>query len=61
MENTRYKMLLMEDDIARQLIGMHGGRIWAESTPGRGCVFCFTLPKYSEQIHASAMEPVKIS
>lgn len=47
--------------IARQLIGMHGGRIWAESTPGRGCVFCFTLPKYSEQIHASAMEPVNIS
>ena len=47
--------------IARQLIGMHGGRIWAESTPGRGCIFCFTLPKYSEQIHTSAMEPVKIS
>ena len=47
--------------IARQLIGMHGGRIWAESIPGRGCTFCFTLPKYPEQIHASAMEPVKIS
>ncbi len=47
--------------IARQLIEMHGGRIWAESTPGRGCIFCFTLPKYSEQIHAGDMEPVKIS
>ena len=36
--------------IAKQLIGIQGGRIWAESTHSQGCIFCFTLPKYSEQI-----------
>ncbi len=30
--------------IARQLMEAHGGRIWAESEPGKGSVFHFTLP-----------------
>ena len=47
--------------IAKQLIGIQGGRIWAESTPDQGSIFCFTLPKYSEQIHDGAMEPMEIS
>lgn len=47
--------------IAKQLIGIQGGRIWAESMPEQGCIFCFTLPKYSEQIHTGAMEPMEIS
>jgi signal transduction histidine kinase len=30
--------------IARALVEMHGGNIWAESTPGGGATFCLTLP-----------------
>ncbi|MEJ7762647.1 MAG: HAMP domain-containing sensor histidine kinase, partial [Thermomicrobiales bacterium] len=31
--------------IVRELIELHGGRIWAESTPGQGSVFHVALPK----------------
>ncbi len=30
--------------ISRQIINAHGGRIWAESTPGQGAAFRFVLP-----------------
>ena len=40
--------------IARELVEMHGGWIWAEGRDGRGNSFCFTLPKPSAQMAAAS-------
>jgi len=30
--------------LVRELVGLHGGRVWLESAPGAGSCFSFTLP-----------------
>jgi signal transduction histidine kinase len=42
--------------IVKEIVALHGGRVWAESGPGLGCSFHFTIPRHHES--ASLTEAV---
>jgi signal transduction histidine kinase len=45
---TRASGIGMGLSISRSIIEAHGGRIWADSSPGQGSVFHFTIPRAGE-------------
>ena len=47
--------------VAKQLISTQEGRIWAESIPGQGSIFCFALPGYSRQMNPVRDPTEKVS
>jgi two-component system sensor histidine kinase ChiS len=47
--------------LVRELVALHGGRIWLDTTPGDGSCFTFTLPNALELSEASEPEALALA
>lgn len=41
--------------LCRELVELHGGRIWLESAPGKGSAFCFVLPTSQQLLRSNVL------
>ena len=41
--------------LCRELVQLHGGRMWLESTPGKGSAFCFVLPVTQQLLRSNVL------